>query len=33
VNKKLVFVFLAGWLLAFVLPPSKLLGYFRGGSS
>lgn len=32
-NKKLVIVFLAGWVLAFVLPPSKVVGMFRGSSS
>jgi hypothetical protein len=31
-NKKLIIVFLAGWLLSLVLPPSRLLGMFRGGS-
>jgi hypothetical protein len=32
-NKKLILVFLAGWVLAFVLPPSKVLGMFKGGAS
>jgi hypothetical protein len=32
-NKKLILVFLAGWALALILPPTKLLGYVRGGSS
>lgn len=32
-NKKLIFVFLAGWLLAIVLPPAKIIGYVRGGGS
>lgn len=32
-NKKLIAVFLAGWVLAFVLPPSKVVGMFRGPSS
>lgn len=29
-NKKMILVFLAGWLLAFVLPPQRILGYFKG---
>ncbi len=29
-NKKLVLVFLAGWALAFVLPPQRLIGMFKG---
>ncbi len=31
-NKKIIMVFLAGWLVALVLPPSRVLGMFRGGS-
>lgn len=30
-NKKLVLVFLAGWALAIVFPPQRVLGYFKGG--
>lgn len=30
-NKKLVLVFLAGWALALVFPPQRVLGYFKGG--
>lgn len=29
-NKKLVLVFLAGWALAIVLPPQRLLAMFKG---
>ena len=32
-SKKVVLVFLAGWALALVLPPAKIVGYFRGGGS
>lgn len=32
-NKKLILVFLAGWALAIVLPPQRVLGYFRAGGS
>lgn len=28
-NKKLILVFLAGYVLAFVLPPQRLLGTFK----
>lgn len=28
-NKKLVFVFLAGWALAIVLPPARVVGMFK----
>jgi hypothetical protein len=31
-NKKIVLVFLAGWALAVVLPPQRVLGFFRSGS-
>lgn len=31
-NKKLIFVFLAGWALALVLPPQRLMAYAKGGS-
>lgn len=31
-NKKLIFVFLAGWALALVLPPQRIAGYLKGGS-
>jgi hypothetical protein len=31
-NKRLIIAFLAGWLLALVLPPSRLLGMFRPSS-
>ena len=27
-NKKIVFVFLAGWALAIVLPPQRVFGMF-----
>lgn len=27
-NKKMVIIFLAGWALAFIIPPQKLLGSF-----
>ena len=30
-NKKVILIFLAGWALAFVLPPSRVLGFFKGG--
>jgi hypothetical protein len=29
-SKKLVLIFLAGWLLGMVLPPSRVLNMFRG---
>lgn len=29
-NKKVVLMFLAGYLLAFALPPQRLLGFMRG---
>lgn len=29
-NKKIIMVFLAGWLLAIVLPPSRIIGMFKG---
>jgi hypothetical protein len=29
-NKKLVLVFLAGWALAIVLPPQRLLAMLKG---
>ncbi len=32
-NKKLILVFLAGWALAVILPPQRVLGMFRGKSS
>ena len=32
-NKKLIMVFLAGWALAFVLPPQRVIGMFRSKSS
>lgn len=28
-NKKLVLIFLAGYVLAFVLPPQRVLGTFK----
>lgn len=31
-SKKVILVFLAGWALAFVLPPQRVLSMFRGGS-
>jgi hypothetical protein len=31
-NKKLVLIFLAGWALAFVLPPQRVLGFFKKSS-
>lgn len=30
-NKKLILVFLAGWGLALVFPPQRVLGYFKKG--
>lgn len=30
-NKKMVLIFIAGWLLAFVFPPQSLLGMAKGG--
>jgi hypothetical protein len=30
-NKKLILVFLAGWALAILMPPQRVLGYFRRG--
>lgn len=32
-NKKVLLVFLAGWALAVVLPPQRVLGYFKGAKS
>lgn len=32
-NKKLVLVFLAGWALAIVLPPQRVVGMFRSKSA
>lgn len=29
-KKKLLLVFLAGWLLAMFLPPQRVLGYIKG---
>lgn len=29
-NKKVALVFLAGWALAIVLPPQRVLGYLKG---
>jgi len=29
VNKKIVLVFLAGWALAIVLPPQRVIGMFK----
>jgi hypothetical protein len=31
-NKKLVLWFLAGWLLALVIPPTRVTGMFKGRS-
>lgn len=31
-NKKIVLVFLAGWLVGMILPPSRVIGMFKGGS-
>lgn len=31
-NKKVVLVFLAGWALAIILPPQRVLGYLKGSS-
>lgn len=28
-NKKLVLVFLAGWALAIILPPQRVIGMFK----
>lgn len=30
-NKKVVLIFLAGWALALVLPPQRIMSYFKGG--
>ena len=32
-NKKIILVFLAGWALAVVLPPQRVLAMFRGKSA
>lgn len=32
-NKKLILVFLAGWALALVFPPQRVLGYFKRSGS
>jgi hypothetical protein len=29
-DKKLILVFLAGWLLAMVFPPARIIGMFTG---
>lgn len=29
-NKKMIFVFLAGWALALVLPPQRLMAMVKG---
>jgi hypothetical protein len=29
VNQKTIMIFLAGYLLAFLLPPQRLLGFFK----
>lgn len=29
-NKKLILVFLAGWALAIVVPPQRIIGMVRG---
>ena len=29
-NKKLILVFLAGWALAVLIPPQRVVGMFRG---
>lgn len=31
-NKKMIFVFLAGWAFAVVFPPQRVLGYFKGSA-
>lgn len=31
-NKRLILVFLAGWALAMVLPPQRVVGMFRKSS-
>jgi hypothetical protein len=31
-NKKMVLIFLAGWALAFIIPPQTVLGAFRKSS-
>lgn len=28
-NKKLIMVFLAGWALALLLPPQRVIGFFK----
>lgn len=30
-NKRMALFFLAGWALAIVLPPQRIMGYFKGG--
>jgi len=32
-NKKIVMVFLAGWLLALILPPTRVAGMLKGNRS
>jgi hypothetical protein len=32
-NKKLVLVFLAGWALALLIPPARVVGYFKGNKT
>lgn len=31
-NRKLIFAFLAGWGLALLFPPQRVLGYFKKGA-
>jgi hypothetical protein len=33
VNKKLIMWFLAGWLLALILPPTRITGMLKGKRS
>lgn len=32
INKKVALFFLAGWALAIVVPPQRVLGYFKGAA-
>ena len=32
-NKKIVLAVLAGWAIALLFPPQRVMGYFKGGTA
>lgn len=32
-DKKIILVFVAGYLLSVLLPPQRLMGFFKGGTA